>query len=384
MNNPFGLEKSIPRAVNMLQNMVNPEKITPDSAIPLTLLRHCEGIAFIRIFKAGLFMIGGNLGGGCVIAKVKDPDAELGYRWSAPVAVQCGGLGGGFVFGGEQIDSIIILNTVSAVRAFTGKGQITFGGNVSLAVGPVGRDIEAHVGASSNKEIVAAYSYSQAKGAYIGGTLEGAILIARDEENKKFYENPQASAEGLLLGAIRPPFKAQALEGELNMALLRKGPYSKIKDKASMTDLASSGRDLVKQGLSSGSFDDLPPGWEVATAPDGKIYYYNNDTKVTQWEKPVKSSPLPPPTSSPAYITPITSASSIAKPAPVPIPPRPSAAAVRNPTFPALYDYDATQADELSIRTGDRVEIIEKIDANWWKGKLNGKVGLVPATYLKQ
>jgi lipid-binding SYLF domain-containing protein len=59
-------------------------------------------VAFIRIYKAGLFMLGGNMGGGVVIAKIKDPNEENGYRWSAPVSVMCGGLGGGFVFGGEQ------------------------------------------------------------------------------------------------------------------------------------------------------------------------------------------------------------------------------------------------------------------------------------------
>jgi len=47
-------------------------------------------------------MLGGNMGGGVVIAKIKDPNEENGYRWSAPVSVMCGGLGGGFVFGGEQ------------------------------------------------------------------------------------------------------------------------------------------------------------------------------------------------------------------------------------------------------------------------------------------
>lgn len=48
----------------------------------------------------------------------------------------CGGLGGGFIFGGEKIDSIIILNTKSAVRAFMGGQQVTFGGNLSVAAGP--------------------------------------------------------------------------------------------------------------------------------------------------------------------------------------------------------------------------------------------------------
>lgn len=60
-----------------------------------------------------------------------------------------------------------------------GKGQVTFGGNLSMAAGPVGRDIEAHVGLSNTKEVVAAYSYSKAQGLYIGATLEGAFVSSR-------------------------------------------------------------------------------------------------------------------------------------------------------------------------------------------------------------
>jgi len=381
--NPFTLEKSIPRSVKMLQNMINPDIVAPDKAIPLTLLRHCEGVAFIRIYKAGLFMLGGNLGGGVVIAKVQDPNEETGYRWSAPVSIQCGGLGGGFVFGGEQIDSIVILNTKSAIRAFTGKGQLTFGGNVSLAVGPVGRDIEAHVGASDNRELIAAYSYSQAKGAYIGGTLEGAILFVKDDENKSFYENPGANAEALLAGTVRPPFKGQSLGQELAMVIGRKGPYAKLESSKSMRDqrdLASSGRDLVKQGLSSSSGGgDLAPGWQEAVAPDGKVYYYNVETQATQWDKPLKPKPVaaaaPPP---PVFAAPVPAAAGPAIPARPVIPARPSAQ-----TATALYDYKAVQADELSIVAGDKVEVLEKIDANWWKGRVKGRTGLVPATYLQ-
>ena len=104
-----------------------------------------------------------------MICKIKDPSQPDGYRWSAPVSIACGGLGGGFIFGAEMIDSMIILTHGGAVRAFMGKGQVSFGGNVSLAVGPFGRDIEAHLAAGANRELAAAYSYSQAKGAYIGG-----------------------------------------------------------------------------------------------------------------------------------------------------------------------------------------------------------------------
>jgi lipid-binding SYLF domain-containing protein len=211
----FTLEKSIERGVKMLNEMMNPEYISADKAIPVSFVRSCEGIVFLRIYKAGFFVVGGNYGGGCVMAKVRREDGS-GWQWSAPSAVTCGGLGGGFVLGAEVIDSIIILNTPGSIRAFMGKGQVTFGGNVGLAVGPVGRDITAQVGASSNKEIVAAYSYSNAKGAYIGGSLEGAFVARNDDENRKYYGSEQATAENLISGKFPAPTKCLILGNELD------------------------------------------------------------------------------------------------------------------------------------------------------------------------
>lgn len=50
----------------------------------------------------------------------------------------------------------------------------------------------------------------------------------------------------------------------------------------------------------------------------------------------------------------------------------------------AKYDFDATQADELTIRVGDKLEIIDKSDAGWWKGKsiATGKIGMIPSNYI--
>ena len=31
----------------------------------------------------------------------------------------------------------------------------------------------------------------------------------------------------------------------------------------------------------------LPPGWEQKTAPDGRTYYIDHNTKSTHWERPV-------------------------------------------------------------------------------------------------
>lgn len=57
-------------------------------------------MVFLTIIKVGLFLLGANAGGGCMLAKIKDDTDPRGWRWSGPVSVTVGGLGGGFIFGG--------------------------------------------------------------------------------------------------------------------------------------------------------------------------------------------------------------------------------------------------------------------------------------------
>ncbi len=60
------------------------------------------------------------------------------------------------------------------------------------------------------------------------------------------------------------------------------------------------------------------------------------------------------------------------KPPPVP-PPK------KVPRCTALYNYDATEADELSFTKGDVIIITRKDDPGWWTGTCNGKTGLFPS-----
>uniref|UniRef100_A0A4W4HEA4 Osteoclast-stimulating factor 1 n=1 Tax=Electrophorus electricus TaxID=8005 RepID=A0A4W4HEA4_ELEEL len=50
-----------------------------------------------------------------------------------------------------------------------------------------------------------------------------------------------------------------------------------------------------------------------------------------------------------------------------------------------LFQYDAQNEDELSIKEGDIVTIISKecADAGWWLGELNGKQGVFPDNFVK-
>ena len=45
-------------------------------------------------------------------------------------------------------------------------------------------------------------------------------------------------------------------------------------------------------------------------------------------------------------------------------------------------DFIAKQDDELSLRKGEKVEVLCKEQEHWWKGSINGKVGLFPANHV--
>uniref|UniRef100_T1JH98 Nostrin n=1 Tax=Strigamia maritima TaxID=126957 RepID=T1JH98_STRMM len=49
-----------------------------------------------------------------------------------------------------------------------------------------------------------------------------------------------------------------------------------------------------------------------------------------------------------------------------------------------IYDYTANLHDELSIKQGDLINIHEKVDSDWWKGELNGSIGIFPAIYVEE
>lgn len=50
----------------------------------------------------------------------------------------------------------------------------------------------------------------------------------------------------------------------------------------------------------------------------------------------------------------------------------------------AIYDYDATDADELNLKEGDVVEIIKEDSSGWWKGRIRGKEGVFPYNYVEK
>lgn len=49
----------------------------------------------------------------------------------------------------------------------------------------------------------------------------------------------------------------------------------------------------------------------------------------------------------------------------------------------ALYDFKAEAADDLAFKRGDQILILEQIDSEWYKGKLNGLEGIFPSAFVR-
>ncbi|XP_076859059.1 nostrin [Brachyhypopomus gauderio] len=50
----------------------------------------------------------------------------------------------------------------------------------------------------------------------------------------------------------------------------------------------------------------------------------------------------------------------------------------------ALYNFSSERSDELHIKEGDLLDILQKDEDGWWYGELNGKRGHFPSTYVEE
>ncbi|KAG8691501.1 hypothetical protein FRC09_011607, partial [Ceratobasidium sp. 395] len=51
--------------------------------------------------------------------------------------------------------------------------------------------------------------------------------------------------------------------------------------------------------------------------------------------------------------------------------------------FPKRYPNSIQAADDLNVRQGDKLIIVERTSDDWWTGEMNGRRGLLPASYVR-
>ncbi|GAA6003407.1 hypothetical protein JCM10207_000320 [Rhodosporidiobolus poonsookiae] len=195
---PVSLQQECYKAQRIYSQFVDPINGL-DALIPPSVLRRAKGFCFMSVAKAG-FVFSARAGSGLVIARLPGPDGG----WSAPSAVGTAGGGFGLQVGVEVAEFLIILNSRAAVRSFMAKGSITLGGNMSIAAGPLGRNVEGNGTLSSKGRVAAMYSYSKSKGLFGGASVEGSLIVERSDANAKAYGH-NVTATQLLSGAVDPP-----------------------------------------------------------------------------------------------------------------------------------------------------------------------------------
>jgi lipid-binding SYLF domain-containing protein len=169
------------------------------------VLRDAQAVAVLpHVLKAGLFL-DGRFGRGVLL--VRRPDG----CWGEPVFVSLAGGGVGWQIGVQSTDLVLVFRTASSVdRILRGQGQLTLGGDASVAAGPLGREAEAATDGRLRAEV---YSYSRSRGLFAGLALQGAVLRADGEANAAFYgprgvpADDAAAAERLreALSRLGPP-----------------------------------------------------------------------------------------------------------------------------------------------------------------------------------
>ena len=50
----------------------------------------------------------------------------------------------------------------------------------------------------------------------------------------------------------------------------------------------------------------------------------------------------------------------------------------------AAFDFDPQEEGELKLKKGDIIVVLDRSDANWWRGTCNGKEGMFPAPYVTE
>ena len=212
-------EDRLARATEVLEQMT----LMPEQGIPPVLLRRAEAVVVIPNLLKGGFFVGGRHGRGVMV--IKSANGE----WSNPAFVKLTGGSLGWQFGGQSTDLVLVFkNRGAAANVISGK--VTFGGQASVAAGPVGRNTEAATDLRFNAEI---YTYSRSRGLFLGASLEGASLRIDDPANQKYYGNRGITSQEVLadqslatpasarkfiltLGEVEPPRAAQLAPGAGN------------------------------------------------------------------------------------------------------------------------------------------------------------------------
>ena len=136
-------------------------------------LKESYGIViFPRVYKAG-FIFGADGGSGVMVAR----DDKKG--WSDPAFYFMGSGSFGLQIGVQAAEIILMIKSKSGRDALL-TGSFKLGGDVDVALGPVGAGAKVKTGSI--------LAFARAKGIFGGITVDGAVVSTQDKWNQAYYD----------------------------------------------------------------------------------------------------------------------------------------------------------------------------------------------------
>lgn len=166
---------------------------TPDKGIPEELLGSAKCVAVIpSMVKIG-FVFGGRHGRGIATCRTSS-------GWSAPAPFSVTGGSWGLQIGGEAVDVVmLVMNDKGMEKMLSSKFKV--GADASAAAGPVGRHVEGETDWKMRAEVL---TYSRARGAFAGVTVNGAS-ITQDKDGTRILYGRMIPSADILMGKVKSP-----------------------------------------------------------------------------------------------------------------------------------------------------------------------------------
>lgn len=147
-----------------------------------------------NILQAG-FIVGGSTGKAVAMAR-----GDRGQGWAGPAFYRVSTGSIGFQAGAQAAEMVALVMTEKALNSLLST-SFKFGGDVSVAVGPVG----AGAGAPITADMVV---FTRTKGLYGGINLDGTVITLSDDDNKVYYGQAVTPVDILIKRTVTNPSSA--------------------------------------------------------------------------------------------------------------------------------------------------------------------------------
>src|SRR3979411_3140581 len=175
----------------------------PDD-IPQDLLDKARCVIVMPSVVKAAFIVGGSYGRGVMVCRT---GKDFTGSWGAPAMYALEGGSIGLQIGGEATDFVfLVMNDRGAGSLLHTK--VKLGADASAAAGPKGRSASADTDAYMRAEIL---SYSRARGAFAGISLEGSTLRPDKDANRRLYGNSTSTVKIITESDVTAPAAARDL-----------------------------------------------------------------------------------------------------------------------------------------------------------------------------